>query len=87
MCLDVCGGGDFSCVRRFRMRRQLAVRGLERAGSGPFDQQGDKISDPASVEDTQQLAAIAAVELEASRRDPYRQLSRPFHLVGRKAPN
>ncbi|TQC39232.1 methyltransferase domain-containing protein [Rhodococcus sp. WS4] len=37
-------------------------------------------------EDTQQLAAIAAVELEASRRDPYRQLSRPFHLVGRKAP-
>ena len=35
--------------------------------------------------DAQQLAAIAAVELEASRRDPYRQLSRPFHLVGRKA--
>jgi S-adenosylmethionine-dependent methyltransferase len=36
------------------------------------------------VSDTQQVAAIAAVELEASRRDPYRQLSRPFHLVGRK---
>jgi S-adenosylmethionine-dependent methyltransferase len=34
--------------------------------------------------DTQQVAATAAVELEASRRDPYRQLSRPFHLVGRK---
>ncbi|TVT21916.1 methyltransferase [Amycolatopsis acidiphila] len=34
--------------------------------------------------DTRQLAAMAAVELEASRRDPYRQLSRPFHLVGRK---
>jgi S-adenosylmethionine-dependent methyltransferase len=34
--------------------------------------------------DAKQLAAIAAVELEASRRDPYRQLSRPFHLVGRK---
>jgi S-adenosylmethionine-dependent methyltransferase len=34
--------------------------------------------------DTQQVAAMAAVELEASRRDPYRQLSRPFHLVGRK---
>ncbi len=32
----------------------------------------------------EQVAAIAAVELEASRRDPYRQLSRPFHLVGRK---
>ena len=36
------------------------------------------------LSDAQQLAAIAAVELEASRRDPYRQLSRPFHLVGRK---
>jgi len=36
--------------------------------------------------DTKQVAATAAVELEASRRDPYRQLSRVFHLVGRKAP-
>ncbi|MGH9047569.1 MAG: SAM-dependent methyltransferase, partial [Acidimicrobiales bacterium] len=34
-----------------------------------------------------QVAATAAVELEASRRDPYRQLSRVFHLVGRKAPS
>lgn len=34
--------------------------------------------------DTEQLAATAAVELEASRRDPYRGLSRVFHLVGRK---
>jgi SAM-dependent methyltransferase len=34
--------------------------------------------------DTQQVAATAAVELEASRRDPYRQLSRVFHLVGRR---
>jgi S-adenosylmethionine-dependent methyltransferase len=34
--------------------------------------------------DSEQLAAIAAVELEAGRRDPYRQLSRVFHLVGRK---
>jgi SAM-dependent methyltransferase len=38
--------------------------------------------DPA---DTEKLQQIAAVELEASRRDPYRQLSRPFHLVGRKS--
>jgi len=37
--------------------------------------------DPA---DTEQLAATAAVELEASRRDPYRGVSRVFHLVGRK---
>lgn len=35
-------------------------------------------------DDTEQVAATAAVELEASRRDPYRQLSRVFHLVGRK---
>lgn len=35
--------------------------------------------------DTETSAAIAAVELEANRRDPYRQLSRVFHLVGRKA--
>ena len=34
--------------------------------------------------DRDEVAAIAAVELEASRRDPYRQLSRVFHLVGRK---
>jgi SAM-dependent methyltransferase len=34
--------------------------------------------------DSDQVAAAAAVELEASRRDPYRQLSRVFHLVGRK---
>jgi SAM-dependent methyltransferase len=37
--------------------------------------------DPA---DAKQVAAMAEVELEASRRDPYRQLSRVFHLVGRK---
>ncbi|MDA8080306.1 MAG: methyltransferase domain-containing protein [Actinomycetota bacterium] len=34
--------------------------------------------------DTNEVEAIAAVELEASRRDPYRQVSRAFHLVGRK---
>jgi SAM-dependent methyltransferase len=36
--------------------------------------------------DSDEVAATAAVELEASRRDPYRQLSRVFHLVGRKEP-
>ncbi|MDQ6934256.1 MAG: class I SAM-dependent methyltransferase [Actinomycetota bacterium] len=35
--------------------------------------------------DSTQLALTASVELEASRRDPYRQLSRVFHLVARKA--
>jgi S-adenosylmethionine-dependent methyltransferase len=34
--------------------------------------------------DAPHVAATAAVELEASRRDPYRQLSRVFHLLGRK---
>lgn len=34
--------------------------------------------------DSTEVAATAAVELEASRRDPYRQLSRVFHLLGRK---
>jgi SAM-dependent methyltransferase len=37
--------------------------------------------------DSTQVAAAASVELEASRRDPYRQLSRVFHLVGRKGPS
>jgi S-adenosylmethionine-dependent methyltransferase len=36
--------------------------------------------------DEKQVAATAAVELEASRRDPYRRISRVFHLVGRKGP-
>ena len=35
--------------------------------------------------DTERVMATAAVELEASRRDPYRQMSRVFHLVGRKS--
>jgi S-adenosylmethionine-dependent methyltransferase len=30
------------------------------------------------------VASVAAVELEASLRDPYRQLSRVFHLMGRR---
>jgi SAM-dependent methyltransferase len=30
------------------------------------------------------VAAVAAVELEASLRDPYRLLSRVFHLIGRR---
>jgi ubiquinone/menaquinone biosynthesis C-methylase UbiE len=33
---------------------------------------------------SEELATLAAVEEEASRRDPYRQLSRVFHLVARK---
>jgi S-adenosylmethionine-dependent methyltransferase len=36
-----------------------------------------------AVESTD-VAAVAEVELQASLRDPYRQLSRVFHLVGRR---
>jgi SAM-dependent methyltransferase len=38
-------------------------------------------------DDAEQVLATAAVELEASRRDPYRQLSRVFHLLGHKRPS
>lgn len=34
--------------------------------------------------DEDELTRIAEVELEASRRDPYRHLGRVFHLVGRR---
>ncbi len=32
------------------------------------------------------VPAVATVEFEASIRDPYRQLSRVFHVVGRRRP-
>jgi SAM-dependent methyltransferase len=35
-------------------------------------------------DDAEQVRATVAVELEAASRDPYRQLSRVFHLIGRK---
>ena len=34
--------------------------------------------------ETTDAQSVAAVELQASPRDPYRQLSRVFHLVGRR---
>lgn len=37
------------------------------------------------LSDTKEVEAITAVELEASRRDPYRQVSRVFHLVDRRS--
>jgi SAM-dependent methyltransferase len=48
----------------------LFVDWLDLSGAGP---------DPADAE------RVAAVEFEAGRRDPYRRLSRVFHLVGRKS--
>ena len=36
--------------------------------------------------DSEQTAKVSVVELEASRRDPYRAMSRVFHLIGRRLP-
>jgi SAM-dependent methyltransferase len=43
---------------------------------------GVDLDDPTPEE----LERIVAVEMEAARRDPYRLLSRVFHLVGRRRP-
>ena len=48
--LGVRGGGKFRCEDRFGLRRCQAVRGLECARGSPFDQEGDEVSDAASVE-------------------------------------
>ncbi len=47
----------------------LFVDWLDLSGAPPDDAEAER---------------VAAVELEAGRRDPYRRLSRIFHLVGRK---
>jgi SAM-dependent methyltransferase len=70
------GIGDLMRVRGVEPERWygvwLFVDWLEFAGVAP---------DP---DDVEQAARIAAVELEASRRDPYRAMSRVFHLLGRR---
>jgi hypothetical protein len=37
-----------------------------------------------SLDDRTQWDALARVEFEAGRRDPYRQVSRVFHLLGQR---
>lgn len=59
-------------------------RHLQQSGITPIEWYGvwlftDWLDLPVDDADTE---AIAAVELQASLRDPYRQLSRVFHLVG-----
>jgi len=49
----VRGGRKFRCAYRFGIRRCTAVRGIEGARGGPFDQQGDEASEAASVEPTE----------------------------------
>ena len=66
---------------------QLRGRGVEPLawyGVWHFVDWLDLSGAPLDPSDTEQLQAAAAVELEAGRRDPYRRLSRIFHLVGRE---
>lgn len=64
--------------------RSHGVRPLRWYGVWTFVDWLDLSGAPVDPADEQQLAAAAAVELEAGRRDPYRRLSRIFHLVGRR---
>ncbi|MGH8894433.1 MAG: methyltransferase domain-containing protein [Actinomycetes bacterium] len=60
-----------------RLLRRGGVDPLTWYGVWPFTEWLDLPVDSTDV------TAVAAVELEASLRDPYRQLSRVFHLIGR----
>lgn len=67
---------------------QLRARGVEPVawyGVWHFVDWLDLSGSALDPSDTKQLEAAAKVELEAGRRDPYRRLSRIFHLIGRKA--
>ncbi len=62
----------------------LAVRGVEPVAWYGVRLFSDGWARERLPDDTEDL--VLAVELEASRRDPYRQLSRLFHLVGVRRP-
>jgi len=64
--------------------RQRGVEPLRWYGVWLFVDWLDLSGAPVDPADSSQLTALAKVELEAGGRDPYRQLSRAFHLVGRK---
>lgn len=66
------------------MVRAHGVRPVRWYGVWLFVDWLDFAGTPVDPDDEQQVRAAAEVELEAGRRDPYRQLSRIFHLVGRK---
>lgn len=67
-----------------QLMRSCGVRPSRWYGVWHFVDWLDLAGTPVDTDDPERLAAAAAVELEAGRRDPYRQLSRIFHLVGRK---
>lgn len=64
--------------------RARGVEPLERYGVWLFVDWLEFAGTELDATDPEQVRKIAQVELEAARRDPYRQLSRVFHLVGRK---
>lgn len=64
------------------LTRLLAERDVEREAWYGVWLFSDWMSLPLETTD---VVAVADVELQASLRDPYRQLSRVFHLVGRRA--
>ncbi|MDA3631126.1 methyltransferase [Saccharopolyspora sp. WRP15-2] len=71
------------------LSEQLRSRGVEPVswyGGWLFTDWLDFSGTELDPNDAEQVAAAAEVELEASRRDPYRGLSRVFHLVGRRNP-
>lgn len=70
-----------------KLIRSLGVKPLNWYGVWLFVDWLEFSGTKLDLDDSKQVEAIAAVELEASRRDPYRQLSRVFHLIGRKVAN
>ena len=68
---------------------QREVAGLHVGGKTALDWYGVRLftdgwSSHRPPIDADELELVLAVELEASRRDPYRQLSRLFHLIARR---
>jgi len=67
------------------LSEQLLDRGVEPVGWYGVWLFVDWLDFAGTEVDPAEWQQVAAVELEASRRDPYRQLSRVFHLLGRKS--
>ena len=61
---------------------RLFTEGWTEPRDGRSDSGRDLDAVPAGIETGGTLDDVFAVEFEASRRDPYRQLSRLFHLIG-----
>jgi len=64
---------------------ELGVARIEWYGVRLFSDGWTRVPEPPDAPDVSSTSdAVFAVEFEASRRDPYRQLSRLFHYVGRR---